>query len=190
MEDFKNCMLEFLKQQEILSKQEMEKFENQRLEDLERNRKEREQQDKKLSKLRETFSKRENNPGSSNIFSLDSVIKSIGEFVYKPDEEVTFGAYFRRYEGIFPKGCVTCSDWKKVRLLLGWFGAVEREKYETFILPRHPGNLIPGNNTNINKNIQGAVFTFQCTMAMKENEDYTTFASIVKRECEKFRLSE
>ena len=30
MEDFKNCMLEFLKQQEILRKQEMEKFGNQR----------------------------------------------------------------------------------------------------------------------------------------------------------------
>ena len=84
-------MREFLKQQEILRKQEMEKIEKQRQEDLERHRKELEQQ-KKFSKLLETFSKRENNPGSSNIFSQNFVINSIGEFVHKPNEEVTFGA--------------------------------------------------------------------------------------------------
>ena len=42
----------------------------------------------------DTFSKTENDPDRSNIFSQDSVINSIGEFVYNPNEEVTFGAYF------------------------------------------------------------------------------------------------
>ena len=66
--DFKNCLLEFEKQQEISRKQETEKFENQRLEDLKGHRKELVQQEKSFSKLLETFSKRENDPGSSNIF--------------------------------------------------------------------------------------------------------------------------
>ena len=56
------------------------------------------------------------------------MINSIGEFVYKPDEEVTFGAYFRRYAEIFQKDSVTWSDGKKVRLLMGKFGAVEYKK--------------------------------------------------------------
>ena len=89
-------MLEFLKQQEILRQQEMEKIENQRQKNLERHRKELEQQQQKKGfwELQETSSKCENDPGSSNIFSQNSVINTIGEFVYKPDEEVTFGAYF------------------------------------------------------------------------------------------------
>ena len=127
MEDFKNCMLEFLKQQEILRKQEMEKFQSQRWENLERNRKELEQQER-ISKLLETFSKAENDSGSSNMFSQDSVSNSIGEFVYKPDE-VTFKEYFRRYEEIFQKACNIVGWGKKVRLLLGKFGTVEYEKY-------------------------------------------------------------
>ena len=65
-----------------------------------------------FSKLLETFSKRENDPGTSNIFSQDSVINSIGEFVYKPDEEVILGVYFRRYEKILQKDCETLSDGK------------------------------------------------------------------------------
>ena len=30
---------------------------------------------------------------------------------------------------------------KKVHVLQGKFGAVEHEKYENFILPRHPGEI-------------------------------------------------
>ena len=85
----------------------MGKFQKQRPEDLERHRKELEQQKERFSKLLETFSKRENDPCITNIFSRDSVINSIGEFVYKPDEKVTSEAYFRRYEEIFQKDSVT-----------------------------------------------------------------------------------
>ena len=101
MEDFKNYIPEFLKQQEILHIQDMEKLQKQRQEDLER-----------FSELLETLSRRENDPGSSNTFFQNSVINSIGEFVYKPDEEVTFGPYFRRYEEIFQKDC-NMVGWKK-----------------------------------------------------------------------------
>ena len=87
MEDLKNYLLEFLKQQEILCKQEMEKIENQ-------HRKESEQQEKRFSKLLETFSERENNPGSSNIFSQDSISRLINLYTSqtkKSHSEHTFG---------------------------------------------------------------------------------------------------
>ena len=82
----------------------MEKFRKQHQEELEKHWKELEQQEERFSKLLETFSKRENDPGCSNIFSQDSIINLIGEFVYKPNE-VTFGTYFWRYEEIFQKVC-------------------------------------------------------------------------------------
>ena len=139
--EFKICMLEFLKPQKNLRKQDMEKFQNQCQGDLERHRKELEQQEETLSKFQETFSKREIDPGSSDIFSQDSIINSIGEFIYKPDKEVTFGAYFQRYKEIFQKDCVTWSDGKIVQLLVCKFGAVEHEKYGNFILLRHLGEI-------------------------------------------------
>ena len=57
---------------------------------------------------------------------------------------------------------------KKVRLFLGKFGTVEREECANFILPRHPGEISFQETTNINKNIRGAVFTFQHTMVVFE----------------------
>ena len=134
-------MLELLKQLEILRKQDMEKFQKQCQEDLERYWKELKQLEERFSKLLKTFSKRENDPGCSNIFSKDSIINSVSEFIYKPDEEITFEAYFQRYEEIFQKDWVTWLDGKKVWLLLGKFSAVEHEKYANFMLPKHPGEI-------------------------------------------------
>ena len=66
----------------------------------------------------------------------DSVINSIGEFKYSSEEEVTFAAYFRRYEENFPKDCITRSDEKKICQLLEKFDQSDYEKYANYILPR------------------------------------------------------
>ena len=55
---------------------------------------------------------KQNNSGNLNIFLRESVINSVKEFIYKP-EEVTFEAYFRRYESIFEKDCDKWPDEKK-----------------------------------------------------------------------------
>ena len=39
------------------------------------------------------------------MFSQESVKYSAGEFIYKPEEQVTFESYFRRYESILEKYC-------------------------------------------------------------------------------------
>ena len=72
-----------------------------------------------------------NDRGNLNIFSKESVINSVGEFIYKP-EEVTFEAYFRRYESIFENNFEKWPDEKKVRILLGKFGVADHEKYVNF----------------------------------------------------------
>ena len=61
------------------------------------------------------------------FFLLDSVINSISEFKYSPEDEVTFTVYFRSYEKVFQKDCATWSDEMKIRLLLGNFGQSEHE---------------------------------------------------------------
>ena len=57
------------------------------------------------------MSYKNNDPRNLNIFSQESVINSVGKFIYKP-EEVTFEAYFRRYESIFEKDCEKWLDEK------------------------------------------------------------------------------
>ena len=196
MAELKGELIEFLKLQE---KQRQENFERQerRFERLEKQQREDfERQELRFSKLLDSFSKRESDQGSSNSFSQDSVVNSIGEFSYKPDEEVTFAAYFRRYEEIFKNDCKTWTDEKKVRLLLGKFGAIEHEKYANYILPKNPGEISFQETIQLLTKIFGeksSLFNtrWKClNLAKKDSEDYTTFASVVNRECEKFKLSE
>ena len=71
---------------------------------------------------------REIDQGNFNSFSRNFVINSIVEFRYRPEEEVTFAAYFRRYEEFFFKKNVSNGQTReKVRLLLNKFGAIEYE---------------------------------------------------------------
>ena len=70
------------------------------------------------------------------------------------------------------------------------------KKYVSFILPRHPWEISCKETVQILTKIFGdrcSLFNtcWQClNLTRKENADYTTFASIFNRECEKFRLSE
>ena len=98
-------MLEFLKQQE-----------KQWQEDLKRLHESIEQREERFGKLFECLTK-ENDPGNLDIFSQESVINSVDEFIYKP-EEVTFEAYFRRCESIFEKDCEKWPDEKKSKTFI------------------------------------------------------------------------
>ena len=96
-------------------------------------------QEERFGKILECFTK-QNDPGNLNIFSQETVINSVGEFIYK-QEEVTFDAFFRRCKSIFEKYCEKWPHGKKMRLLLGKFGAAEHIKYVNFILLKHTGEV-------------------------------------------------
>ena len=87
--------MELLNQQEKQCSQDMKIIEKQHHEDIQR-------QKKSFSKLLEKCS-RESDQGNSNSFSQGSEINSVGEFWYRPEEKVTFAAYFRKYQDIFFK---------------------------------------------------------------------------------------
>ena len=125
-------MLELLKQQE--KQQDLKQQEIQQKEDLKILHENIEQE--RFAKLLVCLTK-QNDPGNLNIFSQESVINSVGEFIYKP-EEVTFEAYLRKYESIFEKRLWKMAGRKKVSLLLGKFQAAEYEKYVNF---RQPGEV-------------------------------------------------
>ena len=99
-----------------------------------------ERQEERFGKLLECLIK-QNDPGNLNIFSQESVINSVGEFIYKPEKEVTIEASFKMYESIFEKDCEKWPDEKKVRLLQGKFRATEHEKYVNFILLIQSGEV-------------------------------------------------
>ena len=88
MKNFKNCMLEFLKQQGKQCQEDLKQQEK-RQEDLKGLHESIERQEERFGKLLECLTK-ENDLGNLNIFSQESVVNSVGEFIYKP--EVTFEA--------------------------------------------------------------------------------------------------
>lgn len=62
-----------------------------------------------------------------NVINQDSVVNSICEFKYNPDEVITFSSYYR----VFWQDCLRWTDERKVQLLL----QMEYEKYVNHILP-------------------------------------------------------
>ena len=70
---------------------------------------------------------------SLNTFSAEGIANSLSEFIYKPEEGITFPAYFKRYETIFAKRCQSWSDEEKMMLVLQKLGAHEN-KYMNYIL--------------------------------------------------------
>lgn len=72
----------------------------------------------------------------------DAVQNTVSEFVYHPDEGLTFSAYVRRYEQIFNQECIV---WEDKRLLLRKIAQIEYEKYCNHI-PPPPQKKTPGEN--------------------------------------------
>ncbi|XP_029654256.1 uncharacterized protein LOC115227624 [Octopus sinensis] len=93
-----------------------------------------EQQQLKQQQLLELYARKSVNALSS--FSPDSILNSIMEFSYAPEEGITFAMYYRRYKEIFKEDCKTWSDEVKVRLLLHKLASSECEQHCSFILPK------------------------------------------------------
>ena len=71
----------------------------------------------------------------SNTFSAEGIANSLSEFIYKPEEGITFPAYFKRYKTIFAKRCQSWSNEEKIMLVLQKLGTQENKKYTNYILP-------------------------------------------------------
>lgn len=50
--------------------------------------------------------------GNAFSFSQDTVVNAISEFIYDPEEELTFSTHFHRYADIFENDCHGWNDKK------------------------------------------------------------------------------
>ncbi|KAA3675531.1 uncharacterized protein DEA37_0000977 [Paragonimus westermani] len=81
----------------------------------------------------------------------------------------------------------------KVRLLLRELGTAEHEKYVSFILPKNSRDNSLEETVEILRSISGdksSLFNtrYQCLKLAKSDDDYVTYASVVNRECQRFKF--
>ena len=92
-----------------------------------------------------------------------------------------------------------CEDWtnvKKVRLLLRKLGTTEYSKFVDYILPKNTTELEFSEAVKLLSNLFRPNLTlfhkrWKCfNLSKRDDEDYLTFASIVNKHCDDFRLAE
>lgn len=154
-----------------------------------------EQAKRKLEILSKVISKKDSRESDKDVFSQTAIWSALETFQYRPDEELTFEAYFRRFGDVFRIDCKTWSEQMKVRLLLQKLGAMEHSKFVDYILPKQTNELSFDEAVKSLMELycpKTSLFhkRWKCiNLTRKEDQDYTTFASVVNRHCDNFKLS-
>lgn len=185
---------EFLEQQNAQRKKE-ERFEERLLQQQKRVEEifmKTQEEQRKLLEATQLTNANENH----NAFSQTAVWNAIESFNYNPEDDVTFAHFYRRYEDIFVSDCGTWTDAKKVRFLLRKLGTAEHTKFVNFILPKKTSEL----NFQETVTLLTELFStktslfhrrYKCmNVTRREEDDYTTYASIVNKHCDDFKLEE
>lgn len=134
------------------------------------------------------------NSGAVNSKSAESVLNSVGEFLFDPVSGITFDSWYQKYEDLFTIELQHVDDAQRVRFLLRKLGTAEHAKYVNFILPKNPRDLNFDETVSTLKQIFGeqtSLFNirYQCLKLIKNTEDdWVTYAGVVNRECERFKL--
>ncbi|XP_053678672.1 uncharacterized protein LOC128729049 [Anopheles nili] len=132
-------------------------------------------------------------------FLIDSLAKHLTEFGYDPKENVTFVAWYRRFEGLIEKDAAKLPDDAKVRLLLRELGMAEHQRYNSYILPKNPGDFgfagtIVKLRTMFGSKESDVSKRYKCLQLQKtRTEDYVTFSCRINKatlEAELVGLSE
>ena len=124
-------------------------------------------------------------------FPLNAVANLIRELTHNLEEDITFASYFRRYENIFRIEYKTWTNKKKVHLLLRKLSPAEHKKYSH----QKTGDITPDETVLILSRIfseKSSLFRtrYHClNLTKKANDDYVTYAGIVNRGCERFKLN-
>lgn len=134
-------------------------------------------------------------PPTNHEFLMESLSKSISDFVYDPENGVYFKTWYARYEDLFSSDAAALEDAAKVRLLLRKLGTIEHQRYIDYILPKFPKDYNFEETVKKLKNIFDAkesIFSLRykaLQLSKKEDEDYVTYASRVNKQCEEFQLN-
>ncbi|XP_055604914.1 uncharacterized protein K02A2.6-like [Uranotaenia lowii] len=125
---------------------------------------------------------------------IESLANSIAEFRYEPEHNITFTAWFTRYEDLFARDAARLDDSAKVRLLLRKIGTSEHDRYTSYILPKAPKDVSFSETVTRMKSLFGTPQSiisrrYQCLQVSKQpSEDYKSFTCRVNRLCVEFEL--
>ncbi|XP_062703516.1 uncharacterized protein K02A2.6-like [Aedes albopictus] len=125
---------------------------------------------------------------------LESLSTNINEFVYDPENGITFEKWFARYSDLFDNDARNLDDAAKVRLLLRKLDHASHSRYVNYILPRLPKDIDFDETISTLKKIFGtptSVFNkrFQCLQLVKnEADDIISYGGKVNRACEEFEF--
>ncbi|XP_058449340.1 uncharacterized protein LOC131429298 [Malaya genurostris] len=126
---------------------------------------------------------------------LDSLANNIKEFRYDPDGNITFAAWYGRYDDLFEQDAARLDDEAKVRLLMRKLGSAEHERYVSYILPKSPKDYKFSDTVEKLKTLFGAAESviskrYRCLQVTKQpTDDYVTYACRINKTCVEFELS-
>lgn len=139
---------------------------------------------------------KEGDPDNSIQRLMDSVANSITEFVFDPLNGDIFNKWYARHEDSFLIDGAKLDDAARVRIMLRKLDSNSHSKYIDFILPKKANEKTFEETVNILKVMFGepdSLFSirYNCLKLMKkQSDDYITFASLVNKECERFKFTD
>ncbi|XP_055639968.1 uncharacterized protein LOC129777619 [Toxorhynchites rutilus septentrionalis] len=125
---------------------------------------------------------------------LDSLANNIKDFRYDVENNITFAAWYTRYDDLFEKDASRLDDDAKVRLLMRKLGVSEHDRYVSFILPKLPKDFSFSQTIEKLKMLFGCKESvvsrrYKCLQISKNpTEDFITFACRVNKHCVEFEL--
>lgn len=124
--------------------------------------------------------------------TLEALSTNISEFVFDPENGITFERWFARYTDLFESDARHLDDAAKVRLLLRKLDTASHSRYLNYILPKLAKDVTFEDTVKTLKKIFGeqtSLFRrrFQCLQLSKsEGDDVITYGGRVNRACEDF----
>ncbi|XP_040158056.1 uncharacterized protein K02A2.6-like [Anopheles arabiensis] len=134
-------------------------------------------------------------PQQQPELTMDALASSISEFRYEAESDVTFSAWFSRYDDLFKQDASRLDDAAKVRLLVRKLGTTEHSRYTSFILPRVPRDVSFQDTVSILSSLFGRAESlvskrYKCMKLTKaQSEDILTFICRVNRSCVDYQFS-
>ncbi|XP_044757778.1 uncharacterized protein LOC123315936 [Coccinella septempunctata] len=147
--------------------------------------------------LSQSFKSSEVSPKSAEVseeFRMETLGNGITEFHYDPENNITFDAWYRRYESLFIEDAQKLSDPAKVRLLLRKLDTQVHQQFINLILPKEPKEIDFKDTVAKLKEMFGkktSIFNtrYQCMKLTKNSaEDFVAYAAKVNKFCEDFDI--
>lgn len=126
---------------------------------------------------------------------MDTISNSISTFTYDADSGLTFESWYNRHEDAFTIDGKELDDASKTRLLLRKIDSVSHERYTNYVLPKNPREIKFDETVETLKKIFGRKISdfatrYQCLKFEKKiNQDFLTYAGLVNKYCEDFKLA-